>query len=91
MQNGKVIAYVTRQLKVHEKNYPTHDLELAKSLQYLFTQKDLILCQRRWLKLLKDYDMSVLYHPGKANVVTNALSRLSMVSVAHVDDDRKEL
>ncbi|WMV32801.1 hypothetical protein MTR67_026186 [Solanum verrucosum] len=87
MQNGKVIAYASRQLKVHEKNYPTHDLELAavvfslkiwrhylygvhvdvftdhKSLQYVFTQKDLNLRQRRWLEFLKDYDMSVHYHP----------------------------
>ncbi|WMV25700.1 hypothetical protein MTR67_019085 [Solanum verrucosum] len=89
MQNGKVIAYASRQLKVHEKNYPTHDLELAavvfalkiwrhylygvhvdvftdhKSLQYVFTQKDLNLRQRRWLEFLKDYDMSVHYHSGK--------------------------
>ncbi|WMV50116.1 hypothetical protein MTR67_043501 [Solanum verrucosum] len=91
MQNGKVIAYASRQLKVHEKNYPTHDLELAtvvfalkilrhylygvhvdvftdhKSLQYVFTQKDLNLRQRRWLEFLKDYDLSVHYHPGHTN------------------------
>ena len=89
MQNDKVIAYASRQLKVHEKNYPTHDLELAvvvfalkiwrhylygmhvdvftdhKSLQYVLTQKELNLRQRRWLELLKNYDMSILYHPGK--------------------------
>ncbi|WMV54950.1 hypothetical protein MTR67_048335, partial [Solanum verrucosum] len=73
MQHGKVIAYASRQLKIHKKNYPTHDLELAASLQYVFSQKDLNLRKRRWLELLKDYDMSVLYHPGKANVVADAL------------------
>ncbi|WMV33699.1 hypothetical protein MTR67_027084, partial [Solanum verrucosum] len=88
--------------KVHEKNYPTHDLELAsvvfslkiwrhylygvhvdvftdhKNLQYEFTQKELNLRQRRLFELLKDYDMSILYHSGKANVVVDALSRMSM-------------
>ena len=62
-----------------------------KSLQYVFTQRDLNLRQRRWLELLKDYDMSVLYHPGKANVVADALSRLSMNSVSHMEDEKKEL
>ncbi|WMV41732.1 hypothetical protein MTR67_035117 [Solanum verrucosum] len=98
MQNGKVIAYASRQLKIHEKNYLTHDLELAavvfvftdhKSLQYVFNQKDLNLRQRRWLELLKYYDMSVLYHPRKANVVVDALIRLSMCSVAHIEEDVK--
>ena len=45
----------------------------------------------RWLEFLKDYDMSVHYHPGNANVVANALNKLSMRSVAHVEDERKEL
>ena len=99
MQNEKVIAYASRQLKPHEQNYPTHDLELAavvfalkiwrhylygvsckiftdhKSLKYIFTQKELNLRQRRWLELLKDYDLDIQYHPGKANVVADALSR----------------
>ena len=46
--------------------------------------------QRRWLEFLKDYDMSVHYDPGKANVVADALSRLSMGSVAHVERKRKD-
>jgi ribonuclease HI len=91
MQEGHVIAYASRQLRKHELNYPTHDLELAavvhalkiwrhyikgtkcqvytdhKSLKYIFTQKDLNLRQRRWLELIKDYDLEIHYHPGKAN------------------------
>ncbi|WMV37778.1 hypothetical protein MTR67_031163 [Solanum verrucosum] len=62
-----------------------------KSLQYVFNQNDLNFRQRRWLELLKDYDMSVLYNPGKANVVPDALSRLSMVSGAYIDKEKKEL
>ena len=87
MQRDKVISYVSRKLKVHERNYPTHDLELAamvfalkiwrhylygvhvdvfidhKSLQYVFTKKELNLRQRTWLEFLKDYDISVCYNP----------------------------
>ena len=62
-----------------------------KSLQYVFTQKELNLQQRRWLELLKDYDMSVLYHPEKANVVADALSRMTMGSVSHLDEAKKDL
>jgi hypothetical protein len=46
-----------------------------KSLKYIFTQADLNMRQRRWLELIKDYDLEVHYHPGKANVIADALSR----------------
>jgi ribonuclease HI len=98
MQDGQVVSYASRQLRKHEENYPTHDLELAavvhalkiwrhlighrceiyndhKSLKYIFTQNDLNLRQRRWLELIKDYDLGINYHPGKANVVADPLSR----------------
>ena len=108
MQNDRVIAYASRQLKKHEENYPTHDLELAavvfslkiwrhylygvpcrifidhKSLQYIFTQKELNLRQRRWLELIKDYDCTIEYHPRKANVVADALSRRPESSLSHM-------
>ena len=58
---------------VHVDIYTYH-----KSLQYIFKQKDLNLRQRRWLELLKDYDIDILYHPGKANVVVDALSHKIM-------------
>jgi hypothetical protein len=101
LQEGRVVAYASRQLRKYEVNYPIHDLELAaivhalkiwrhyllgnvchiytdnKSLKYIFTQLKLNMRQRRWLKLIKDYNLEVHYHPGKANVVTDALSRKS--------------
>ncbi|GJT62324.1 putative nucleotidyltransferase, ribonuclease H [Tanacetum coccineum] len=48
-----------------------------KSLKYIFTQRELNMRQRRWLELLKDYDTNIQYHPGKANVVADALSQKS--------------
>jgi hypothetical protein len=98
MQEGKLVSYASCQLKNHEENYPTHDLELAvvvhtlkiwrqyrighrceiyigqESLKYIVTQTDLNLRQQRWLELIKDYDHGINYHPGKANVVADALS-----------------
>ena len=68
-------------IELHEDVFTYH-----KSLRYVITQKELNLCQRRWLKFLKNYDMSVHYHLGKANVVADALRRLSMSSVAHVEE-----
>ncbi|KAL4291440.1 hypothetical protein GQ457_14G014850 [Hibiscus cannabinus] len=69
MEEGRVVAYASRQLKVHEKNYPTHDIELAA---LVFALK----IRRHYLyELLKDYDLSIEYHPGSANVVVDALSR----------------
>nr|GEU45047.1 putative reverse transcriptase domain-containing protein [Tanacetum cinerariifolium] len=108
MQREKVIAYGSRQLKVHEKNYTTHDLELGavvfalkiwrhymyrtkctvftdhKSLQHILDQKELNMRQRRWLELLSDYDCKIRYHPGKANVVADALSRKERIKPLRV-------
>ena len=60
-----------------------------KSLQYGFTQRELSLCQWRWLDLLKVFDTSVYYHPGKANVVADALRMLSMGRTTHVDNGKE--
>ncbi|GJW47448.1 putative reverse transcriptase domain-containing protein [Tanacetum coccineum] len=76
MQRDKVIAYASRQLKIHEKNYTTHDLELE--------EKELNMRQRRWLELLSDYDCEIRYHPGKANVVADALSRKERIKPLRV-------
>jgi len=111
MQDNKVVAYASWQLRIHERNYPTHHLELAavvfvlkiwrhylygsrfevfsdhKSLKYLFDQKELNMRQRRWLELLKDYDFGLNYHPGKANVVADALSRKTLHMSAMMPKD----
>ena len=58
-----------------------------KSLKYIFGQRDLNMRQRRWLELLNDYDYTILYHPGKANVVADALSRKSVGNLAHISRD----
>ncbi|GJU96720.1 reverse transcriptase domain-containing protein [Tanacetum coccineum] len=75
MQREKVIAYASRQLKSHEENYTTYDLELGKSLQHILDQKELNIRQRRLLEFLADYDCDIRNHPGKANVVADALSQ----------------
>ncbi|WVZ80470.1 hypothetical protein U9M48_027941 [Paspalum notatum var. saurae] len=79
MQEGKVIAYASRQLCKYERCgiYTDH-----KSLKYIFTQNVLNMRQPRWLELIKDYDMKIHYHPGKANVVADALSRKSYANMA---------
>ncbi|GKB43443.1 reverse transcriptase domain-containing protein [Tanacetum coccineum] len=108
MKRGKVIASASSQLKIHEKNYTTHDLELGavvfplkiwrhylygtksviytdhKSLQHIFSQKELNRQQRRWIELFSDYDCEIPYHPGKANVVVVALSRKERVKPKRV-------
>nr|GEZ52645.1 putative reverse transcriptase domain-containing protein [Tanacetum cinerariifolium] len=77
MQKEKVIAYASRQLKVHEKNYTTHNLKLGV---VVFALK----MWRHYLyELLSDYDCEIRYHPGKANVVANALSRKERKTVAY--------
>ncbi|GJS28672.1 putative reverse transcriptase domain-containing protein [Tanacetum coccineum] len=108
MQGGKVIAYAYRQLKIHEKNYITHDLDLGavvfapkiwrhylygtksviytdhKSLQHIFSQKELNMQQCHWIELFSDYDCEIRYHPGNANVVADALSRKERVKPKRV-------
>ncbi|GKB92301.1 putative reverse transcriptase domain-containing protein, partial [Tanacetum coccineum] len=108
MQREKVIPYASRQLKVHKKNYTTHDVELGsvvfalkiwrhylygtrcivftdhKSLQHILDQKELNMRQRHWLELLSDYDCDIRYHPGKANVVADALSRKERIEPLRV-------
>ena len=62
-----------------------------KSLKYFFTQKELNMRHRRWLELVKDYDCSINYYPGKANVVVDALSRKSSSFSAALLTTRKEI
>nr|GFA23219.1 putative reverse transcriptase domain-containing protein [Tanacetum cinerariifolium] len=108
MQRENVISYASRQLKIHGKNYTTHDLELGavvfalkiwrhylygmkctvfidhKRLQHILNQKELNMRQCRWLELLSDYDCEIRYHPGKANVMADALSRKEWIKPLRV-------
>ena len=108
MQSRRVVAYGSWQLKNHEQNYPTHDMELVaviftlkiwchylygeqfeiysdhKSLKYIFTQRDLNMRQCRWMEFLEDYDFTLPYHLGKANVVADVLSQKSRGELASI-------
>ncbi|GKA99516.1 putative reverse transcriptase domain-containing protein [Tanacetum coccineum] len=108
LQRSKVIAYAFRRMKIHEKNYTTHDLELGavvfslkiwrhhlygtnsviytdhKILQRIFNQKELNMHQCHWIELFSDYDCEIYYHPGKASVVANALSRKERIKPKRV-------
>ena len=101
-QEGRPVAFTSRKLRIHEKNYPTHDLELLavihalklwrhyllgrkfrlvtdhKSLKWIFTQPTLNMRQRRWVEL-QEYDIEIVYRPGKDNAVADSLSRKPFV------------
>ena len=108
MQSRRVVVYGSCQLKNHEQNYPTHDMELAaivfalkiwrhylygeqfemysdhKSQKYIFMQLDLNIRQRKWMEFLEEYDFTLHYHPGKENVVADALSWKSWGALASI-------
>jgi hypothetical protein len=82
------LAVVVHALKIWRHYLMRKRCELYmdhKSLKYIFTQSNLSLSQRRWLELIKDHVLGINYHPGKAKVVVNALSRRSHVSQLVVD------
>ncbi|GKB49430.1 retrovirus-related pol polyprotein from transposon TNT 1-94 [Tanacetum coccineum] len=81
MQRGKVIAYASRQLKIHEKNYTTHDLELRAVVFALKIWRHYLY---RTKKLFSDYDCEIRYYLNKVNVVADALSRKERVKPKRV-------
>jgi hypothetical protein len=88
------LAAVVHTLKIRRRYLLGHRCQIYtdhKSLKYIFTQNDLNLRQRWWLELIKDYDLEIHYHIGKANVVADALSRKSYANVTMVSRMPQEL
>jgi hypothetical protein len=82
------LAAIIHALKIwrhHLMGTKCHIYTDHKSLKYIFMQADLNMRQRRWLELIKDYDLEIHYHPGKANVVADALSRKAHCSWLSVE------
>ncbi|MCO5580269.1 hypothetical protein L7F22_034135 [Adiantum nelumboides] len=110
-QEGRPVAYTSRKLRDHERNYPTHNLELLavihalklwrhyllsckfqlvtdhKSLNWIFTQPNLNMRQRKWIELLQEYDFDIKYRPGKDNVVADGLSRKSFLNAISIPNN----
>ena len=96
MQSGRVVAYGSRQFKLADVVFALKiwrhylygkEFEVYsdhKSLKYIVTQRDLNMRQHRWMEFLEDYDFTLHYHPGKANVVVDALSRKSRGVLASI-------
>ncbi|KAF8093401.1 hypothetical protein N665_0383s0033 [Sinapis alba] len=109
MQKGKVIAYASRQIRKHEVNYPTHDLEMdvvvfalkiwwsylygaklqvftdLKNFTYIFTQPELDLRQRRWMELVADNDLDIVYHPKRLDALTGKVELLGLGAADQAD------
>ena len=78
-------------LKIWQHYLYVEACEIYTDPKYILQHKDLNLRQRKWVELLKDYDCTILYHPGKADVVADALSRKSMGSLAHITPSKRPL